>query len=45
MILLSVCSIILGAIGPKPTGWVVTALATLALILIVLGGFSVQIGK
>lgn len=37
IILLCICCIIAGAVLGKPTGWVVLALAVLALLLEVLG--------
>jgi hypothetical protein len=43
LILLCVCVLILGAIGPKPAGWGVVALAVVALLLVVLGGQGVSL--
>lgn len=37
IILLCICCIILGAMGDKPTGWVILTLALLALLFTVLG--------
>jgi hypothetical protein len=46
IILLAVCLIVLGAgATPKPVGWVIVALAVLALLLVVLGGLHVSIGR
>ena len=44
-IIFAVCLILLGALAPKPLGWVVVVLATLALLLAVLGGFSIHVGR
>lgn len=44
-ILLCVALILVGAIEAKPVGWVVLALATIALLLAVMGGFNVSVGR
>jgi hypothetical protein len=44
-ILLAVALILVGAVEAKPIGWVVIVLAVLALLLAVLGGFNIPIGK
>ncbi len=43
-ILLCVCMIVVGAVLGKPTGWVVLALAVLALLLTVVGGARLHLG-
>ena len=45
LILLAVCLIVLGATAPKPVGWAVLTLALIALLLVVLGGLDVRIGR
>jgi len=37
--------ILLGAIASKPIGWVVVVLSVIALLLLVLGGFGVHVGR
>ncbi len=44
-ILVCVCLIVLGAVAGKPVGWAVVGLAVLALLLAVLGGAGVHIGR
>jgi hypothetical protein len=44
-LIILVCLILLGAITPKPIGWVVVALAVLALLLVVLGGVTLSVGR
>jgi hypothetical protein len=45
IILMCVALILVAAVGPKPVGWVALALATIALLMAVLGGASVHIGR
>jgi hypothetical protein len=45
IILLCVAVILLGAIAPKPIGWVAIGFAVLAFLLAVLGGFSIHVGR
>lgn len=44
-ILLCVALILLGAIAPKPIGWVALAFAVLAFLLAVLGGVGMHVGR
>lgn len=44
-LLILICLVLLGALAPKPIGWVVVALSVLALLLVVLGGLNVSIGR
>lgn len=41
-LLLAISVIVLGATAPKPTGWVVVALAVLALLLALFGAFPIR---
>lgn len=43
-ILLCVAIILLGAVSPKPVGWVALGFGVLAFLLAVLGGLSVRVG-
>jgi hypothetical protein len=45
IILICVCCIVLGAVTSKPIGWAVVGLAVLALLLAVLGGVGIHVGK
>lgn len=45
LLLVILAVILLGAIAGKPVGWVVVALGVIALLLLVLGGFSVHVGR
>lgn len=45
ILLLIIAVILLGALAGKPIGWVVVALGVIALLLLVLGGFNVHIGR
>lgn len=45
LILLCVAVILLAATAPKPTGWIALALTVIALLIVVLGGLSIHLGK
>jgi hypothetical protein len=45
MILILVAIILLAAVAPRPIAWVALGLAVIALLLVVLGGFSVTLGR
>jgi hypothetical protein len=45
VILLCVALILVGATTGKPVGWIVLALAVIALLLAVLGGINISVGR
>ncbi len=45
VVLMCCAIIILAALGPKPVSWAALALAVIALLLAVMGGFSVHVGR
>jgi hypothetical protein len=45
LILICIALILVGAVSGKPIGWVILTLATIALLLAVLGGASIHIGR
>lgn len=45
IVLLCVAVMLLGGVVGKPVGWVACGLALIALLLAVLGGFSVHVGR
>lgn len=45
LLLVLISLILLGAIASKPIGWVVVVLSVIALLLLVLGGFGVHVGR
>jgi hypothetical protein len=44
-LLILVSLILLGAVTGKPIGWIVIGLSVLALLLVLLGGFNVSVGR
>ncbi len=44
-IFICIALILLGALASKPIGWVVVVLSVIALLLVLLGGVNVSIGR